>query len=260
MGILRGFADHYNVFGIRGVLAVSACRLMGHPAAITAHPPGVRHAITIRLRTTDGSVYRDILLRGEYGNFDLPFTPKTIVDAGANTGMASIYYTHRYPNARIISIEAEASNFEILRRNVAKYPNVTPIHAALWNRDGFINVSEPDPATGAFGKWGFVTSEAPGSQVRAITMRTLMTEREIDSIDLLKLDIEGAEKEVFESCDWMDHIRALVVELHDRFKPGCSAAVAARTSGYSRSERGELTLYVRTTLSDRDPLRTANAT
>jgi FkbM family methyltransferase len=259
MSILEGLSAYYDVFGVRGVLAVSACRLIGYPREITAHPAGVKHPVHIRVRTTDASIYREILLCGEYGNFDLPFTPTTIVDVGANIGMASIYYAHRYPGARIISIEAEDSNFEMLRKNVAAYPNITPIHVALWNRDGFVNVRQPDPATGAFGKWGFVTSEEPGCQVRAITMRTLMTERIIGSIDLLKVDIEGAEKEVFESCDWMSQVRALVIELHDRFKPGCAAAVASVTSGYSKSERGEMTFYLRKMDSEAEPARTINA-
>jgi hypothetical protein len=69
----------------------------------------------------------------------------------------------------------------------------------------------------------------------------------IESIDLLKVDIEGAEKEVFAACDWMDSVRCLMIELHDRFKPGCSEAVNAVVQGFSTSERGETTLYVRQT-------------
>lgn len=71
-------------------------------------------------------------------------------------------------------------------------------------------MSEPDPSTGLFGKCGFVTHEGDGVPVRAITMRTLMRETGIQTIDLLKVDIEGAEREVFETCDWIDCVRALV--------------------------------------------------
>jgi FkbM family methyltransferase len=183
-------------------------------------------------------------LRGEYA-FDLPFSPKSIVDAGANIGMASIYFAQRFPNAKVIAIEAEALNFAALVRNVRPYPSIIPIHAALWNRDGEIGVSQPDPATGSGGEWAFVTHEGSGVKVRAIGMRTLMKEMQIRSVDLLKVDIEGAEKEVFEACDWMDDIRCLMIELHDRFKPGCSEAVNSVVQGYSKLQRGETTLYVR---------------
>ena len=245
MGFLQGVADYYDILGLRGVLAVSAFRLTGHPREIIARHVGIAHPVYLRVKTTDPSVYREILVRGEYGSFQLPFTPKTIVDAGANIGMASIFYTHRYPAAKIIALEAEASNFTALRKNVGPYQNIVPIHAALWNRDGFINVSPPDPATGAFGKWGFVTHEGHGVRTRALTMRTLMLETSIQEIDLLKVDIEGSEKEVFESCDWITKVRAMVIELHDRFRPGCAAAVNSVTSVYTKSERGEMTFYVR---------------
>jgi hypothetical protein len=46
---------------------------------------------------------------------------------------------------------------------------------------------------------------------------------QLDRIDLLKLDIEGSEKEIFsDGCLWLEHIGAICLELHDRFKPGCS--------------------------------------
>jgi len=244
MSLLEGLAAHYDLFGVRGVLAISSHRLTGHPREITAQPKGITNPIYIRLRTTDASVYRQVILHREY-ECELPFTPTTIVDAGANIGMVSIYYTHRYPEARVISVEAEASNFEMLCKNVAPYPNIVPVHAALWKSDGFVSVSEPDSGIGAFGKWGFVTHEGNGNKVRAVTMRTLMREANIPCIDLLKIDIEGSEKEVFENCEWIDNVRALVIELHDRFRPGCSKAVNAVTSDFSKSERGETTFYVR---------------
>lgn len=244
MSILSGLKSYYNTFGLRGVLAITANRLTGRPREITAQPPGIRNPVHIRVRTTDPSTYEEILLRGVY-DFDLPFSPRTIVDAGANIGMASIYYTHRYPDAQIIAIEPEASNFDVLTRNVRLYPAITPIHMALWNKDGEISVREPNLSTGAFGKWGFVTIEGPGVKVPAITMRTLMGEMRIRSIDLLKIDIEGSEIEVFGACDWIQDIRCLVIELHDRFRPGCSETVNSVTQGFSMLQKGETTFCVR---------------
>jgi FkbM family methyltransferase len=243
MSLREGLRFHYSNLGLRGVLAISAYRLFGWPTQMTVRPPGIRNPVFLRPRTTDELTYAEILLRGQYA-FELPFSPKTIVDAGANIGLASIYFTHRYPEAKIIAVEAEATNFAVLARNVRSYPAIVPVHAALWNRDGEISVSEADPATGAFEKWGFITHEGPGAKVRAITMRTLMEEMRMRSVDLLKIDIEGAEKEVFESCDWMDDIRCLMIELHDRFKPGCSEAVNFAAQRFSKLQRGETTLYL----------------
>jgi FkbM family methyltransferase len=234
----------YENFGLRGVLGKCSYRLFGRPREIAAQLPSIRSLVHLRLRTTDQNVYSDILLRGEYA-FELPFSPKTIVDVGANIGIASIYFANKYKEAKIIAIEAESSNFDLLARNVRPYPAITPVHAALWSRDGVISVADPDPATGAFGNWAFVTREGPGRKVRAITMRTLMKEMHLPSVDLLKIDIEGAEKEVFGACDWMDDIGCLMIELHDRYKPGCSEGVDSVARGFSKVQRGETTLYVR---------------
>jgi FkbM family methyltransferase len=245
MSVRGGFAGYYGNFGVRGVLAISAHRLFGRPKEITAHPSCIRNPVHLRVRTSDLSTYAEILLRGEYA-FDLPFSPKTIVDAGANIGMASIYFAHRYPEAKIIAIEPEASNFAVLARNVQPYPTIKPVHAAVWNQDGEVHVGEPDPETGASGKWSFVTRrQGTGDTIRAVTLPTLMREFDVDVIDLAKIDIEGSEQEIFEETRWLTGLRCMMIELHDRFRPGCSKAVEPTMQGFKRSQRGETTFYLR---------------
>jgi FkbM family methyltransferase len=244
MSIIRGMQSYYSTFGMSAVWAVASHRLTGWPKYLKARPTGIRFPIWLRIKTTDPMAYSSILLGKEY-DFDLPFSPRTILDAGANIGMASIYYSQRYPLAKIIAVEPEASNFAVLLKNVAPYPNITPIQAALWNRDGFISLRSPDPSTGAFGEWGFITDDGNGSKVRAVTIPTLMAENKLDSIDLLKIDIEGAEREVFSDCGWLDHVKSLAIETHDRFKSGCSASVGSGTRDFSKFEHGETTFYIR---------------
>jgi FkbM family methyltransferase len=246
MNVRDGLTWYYGNYGLRGVLAIASYRLFGQPKVISAHPPGIRNPVLLRLKTSDEATYVQILLGGQY-SFDLPFSPRAIVDAGANIGMASIFFANKYPEAKIIAIEAERSNFNILVRNVRPYPAITPVHAALWNRDGEISVGEPDPVSGASGNWAFVTREGPGVKVRAITMPTLMREMKIQAVDLVKIDIEGAEKEVFEGSDWINSVRCMMIELHDRYRPGCSEAVNSVAQGFSKSERGETTFFVRET-------------
>lgn len=246
-GYYKTLAGYYNRFGLRGVFAVTANRLFGHPKEITGRPAGIQKRVHLRLQTTDESIYTAVLLNSEYA-FDLPFFPGTIVDAGANIGMTSIYFAHRFPEAKIIAIEAEASNFAVLARNVRPYPAITPVHAALWNRDGQISVDEPDPSSGAYVKLGFVTREGGlGPKVRAVTMHTLMRKFGIPSIDLAKIDIEGAELELFEDTRWLDGLGCLMIELHDRFRPGCSQMVEPAMQAFARSQQGETTIYLRKT-------------
>jgi FkbM family methyltransferase len=249
VGGIAGFATrardsiqmYYHPFGIRGFVAFLTNRLFGFPIEITAKPAGYRHPVHLRMRTSDPPGYDEILLRGQYA-IDIPFIPKVIVDIGANIGMASVYYAHRYPEARIVAVEPEASNFALLVRNVRAYSNILSLNAALWHRDGEAELG----FSGRPGETvGYFVREGEGPKVRTLTFPTLMREVRIQSVDLLKVDIEGAEKEVFESCDWIDRVRCLVIELHDRVKLGCSAAVNSVTGDFQTSQQGEVTVYIR---------------
>jgi len=243
MSAARRLKTYYSYAGAPGALAIVAFRLFGLPKEILVRSPVVP-GIRLRVGTSDLDVYREIV-DGEYA-FDLPFRPNVILDAGANIGITSIYFAHRFPDAKVIAIEAEPSNYDVLIRNVKAFPSVVPVHAALWNRDGAIVISQPDPTTGASGNWAFVASEdGEGVRVRAVTLQTLMKELGVAAIDLAKIDIEGAEQEVFEDAGWLRGVRALMIELHDRFRPGCSAAVEAALQGFDRTDNGFTSFFLR---------------
>jgi hypothetical protein len=62
--------------------------------------------------------------------------------------------------------------------------------------------------------------------VRAVTIAELLQRRSADWVDLAKIDIEGSERELFsENTGWLERVGALVLELHDRFRPGCRDAL-----------------------------------
>jgi len=99
------------------------------------------------------------------------------------------------------------------------------VQAALWDADEEIAVC--DPGRGA---WSYYVQEAgktfaPSGKLPGLSMRTLISRLGIDSIDILKIDIEGAEARVFSGdSSWLDITRSIIVELHDRFEPGCARA------------------------------------
>ena len=134
-------------------------------------------------------------------------------------------------------------------RNVSHYANVTPLHAAIWNEDGQVEVFPFGPYKA---KWAYKVRNGHGC--RAVTLPTLMRETGIESVDILKVDIEGAEKEVFSQCDWMDRVGLLAIELHDRHRPGWSDVVNAVTQQFRKTERGPITLF----LSLRHVIKTLN--
>jgi len=242
MKIYDGLKWHYQLCGIRGVSAEAAFRIIGWPRVLTVTPRGVDHPVQLRLRTSDFCAYKDVLVcQDKLYDPGLPeFSPSTIVDAGAHIGMASIYFARKYPRAKIVAIEPEPSNFRALLRNVSSYGSIVPIQAALWKEDGEVGLGPSD----AHPRGAFQVSDKGQLRVRAMTVPTLMRETGISSIDLLKLDIEGAEKEVFEAGDWIESVRVIAVELHDRVKPGCRAAVQAAAKKLGCFDRGDVTFYL----------------
>ena len=80
-----------------------------------------------------------------------------------------------------------------------------------------------------------------------MTVDKLMEQYSCDYIDILKMDIEGAEKEVFEtSGSWIDRVRTIIVESHDRLKTRCSRSIYSATKDFELEWcKGETTFFVR---------------
>ncbi len=180
--------------------------------------------LIIRKGTTDSAVFRSIFLFKEF-KLPIKITPKLIIDAGAYTGLSALYYSSKYPSAKIICIEPENSNFEILENNTKNLPNITRIKAALYYKNAFLKIKD----TGT-GKWGFVVKEVFESEnfdIKAITIEEILKKSGYDKIDILKLDIEGSEKQLFSKNyqTWLEKVNIIVLELHDRIVDGCTKSL-----------------------------------
>lgn len=176
----------------------------------------------LRGNTVDFDVFNSIIVKGEY-DIDLGFAPEIIVDAGANIGASAIYFRMRYPGAVIYAIEPETSNFDLLKKNLAGYSNVVTEKFALWPERRDLFIANPDAD-----KYAFRINETGemADSVAGLTVEDLMKKWTLPRIDLLKMDIEGAEKRLFElpGTPWMRKVRALVVELHDLLEQGTTDA------------------------------------
>lgn len=191
---------------------------------------------------------KSIFLHEEYRLQIENFRPRLILDCGGNIGCAAVYFANKYPAAQIYSIEPERDNFTLLRYNTAFYDNIHPIKSALWDKETFIRVEDR-----GFGKWGFMTFETTAADPAAIktaTVGRMLADSGFDEIDLLKVDIEGAEKEIFSAPDvddWLSKVNVLTIELHDHMKRGCSYAFFKAISKYNWffAFRGENLIFIR---------------
>ena len=202
--------------------------------------------LIVRNNTTDRAVFYDIFVLKDY-NIPIAMAPRLIIDAGAYVGYASLFFASKYPSAKIVSIEPEDSNFEILEKNTARLPNIKRIKAGLWYRDGFLRMV--DRGTG---HWGYAVKEVTDFEnydVRAVSINTILENSGFDIIDILKIDIEGSEKELFSQNfdSWIGKVRVIIIEFHDRIKEGCAETVYAAISRYAWREfrRGENIIFVR---------------
>ncbi|UWU89977.1 FkbM family methyltransferase [Bradyrhizobium sp. CB1015] len=220
MGLLAGLRAYYTEFGFGGVSSIARFGLTGHPKRVRVQINGIKQPFTIRMRSSDHRVFHDIFQQHEY-LFNPPEPPSTIIDAGANIGFASIYFANRWPNARIVAIEPDPANFELLVENTRPYPNIQPLQAAVWKENAKLDMF--DPGTGS---WGMQTMATADGGIDGLTLPEIMRRYDMPRVDVLKMDIEGAEREVFENCaGWIDRIGSLVIEIHEHLRPGAEASV-----------------------------------
>jgi FkbM family methyltransferase len=193
----------------------------------------------IRRNESDYSVFSTIFLDRELDEF-LPPSPQLIIDGGANVGYSTAYYANRYPQAKIIAIEPSSENCRRIRQHCAAFENVTSIEGGLWNESGFLHIANPeDPA------WAYrceLVDRPAADTFPAFTMAQVIASSGKARCDLLKLDIEGAEEQLFTSGDWVDRVDAVLVEVHS---DAALAAIKAKSAGFNSSYCGEKLLLVR---------------
>lgn len=187
------------------------------------------YVVSVRPGTCDVITYYETVVREQYGHL-LGSRVRTIVDCGANIGLVSAYLLSRYPDAQAIAFEPDAINFALCERNLAQFRGrVVLVRAAICGQSGPVSI------TGHFGgTWASTVVPALGNEpdvVEGITLPELFSRYNIGDLDVLKIDIEGAELEVFQSSDlsWLDRVGCIQVELEsDLSKQAFFAALAGR--------------------------------
>jgi FkbM family methyltransferase len=249
-GVLTVYWDHYepdifiqisdlfvhndiieNMPNIDKLFAVSIHNTPFVMKKISVGIPKSKYEIILRLHTTDIPTFDQIFVRYEYENENLPGAANAVVDLGANIGLASVFFGLKYPNAKILSVEPEEGNYKAMVNNTAALgERVQTENAAVWVRDGLIYLHTESEDGAPLGEWGVQVSERLSenqSPTKCFKLSTLLDKAGFDSVDILKVDIEGAELEVFSNGaeEWLSRINLIVIETHDRFRPGSEVAV-----------------------------------
>lgn len=152
--------------------------------------------------------FKEIFANENY-KFNSNSSSPVIYDCGANIGLSCIYFKEIFPGAKIKAFEAEPAITEILKNNLNEngFSDVEVIASAVWiNNNGVEFASE-----GADGSSIFAVGKK--TKVDSIRLKDLLDKEK--RIDLLKIDIEGAETEVIRDCkDSLGNVQHLFVEYH----------------------------------------------
>jgi FkbM family methyltransferase len=173
--------------------------------------------ITLREGTTDIWTFNEVLNDQVYACVvEHIRSCRTVIDLGANIGLATLYFSGMYPEAKLFSVEAEASNFSLLQENLSGLIHAKrceAVLAAVWHEDGvvFQTLSIPERHNAnQFGERGDISRS-----VEAISMATVLDRSGFEEVDLLKVDIEGGETELFKGdLSWLDRVKAIAIEFH----------------------------------------------
>jgi FkbM family methyltransferase len=154
-------------------------------------------------------------LRGHYQRLTEAGKAPVILDLGANIGAASIYFAATWPAARIVAVEPATDNFELLADNTAPFANIPIVHAAVASRDGHAAIVDSRAE-----KWAYRTEISEAGGIKAVSVPSLLASIETAAPFIAKIDIEGAEAELFSAAaDWAGQFALLIIELHDWMLP-----------------------------------------
>ncbi|QEC41029.1 FkbM family methyltransferase [Pseudobacter ginsenosidimutans] len=210
---------------------------------------GIKYPISLRPNKFDKYTFKEMFILRDY-DIRLPASwgpPSVIIDAGANIGLSAVFFSSKYSDARIFAIEPSDDNYQCLVNNCKPYPNVVPLKSALWPVTETLHVINQGQGLRSYMVEPTQESDDQ-TALSAVSIRSLQNQFGFTTIDILKIDIEGSEKDLFENADhsWLANTKCLIIELHDRMKEGCSKVFFQAISQYdfSFSMKGENLIFI----------------
>jgi len=146
-----------------------------------------------------------------------------IIDCGSNIGCSTNYFLNTYKNSEVISIEPDVNNFNYLSKNV-RNPNAILVNNAVSNEK--INFEIKNSEENVKDNRGKnIIKVLENHKLKTLTINEILNEKKGEKYSpfLVKIDIEGHEKELFENnTEWFDKFKIVIIEIHDWMMPGKS--------------------------------------
>jgi FkbM family methyltransferase len=226
------------------------------PSTLRIRPRLARYPLTARLGSSDLNVFQQIFQENEYACMRDIKSPHLILDLGANVGYSSAYFLSCFRAATVVAVEPDPENYRQCRSNLIHYgARAQVVQGAVWSKCSRLTFSRPISGQGS--EWGVqvVAGEpAEADGVDAWDIPTLLKMAGAEVIDILKVDIERSELEVFgvSSSLWLPKVRNICIELHG---PDCEKVFfdALNDYDYDLGRSGELIICRNLRSRDRLP-------
>lgn len=155
----------------------------------------------------------------------------TIVDLGANIGLSSLYFQGCFPDARIVCVDPVKENVELIHKNaknnnfswiiervaVQAKPGKVKLYPNEWWSSSTVTENVANARQSKKGRFEH-TLQRPVEEVEAVPVDKILDRNKVDTVDILKMDIEGAEEQsLLNSEKWLHRVKILNVEIHDKY-------------------------------------------
>lgn len=166
-------------------------------------------------RKIDWPGVREVFFEDEYrilNNLDLNIKNPRIIDLGSNIGGFAISAFNRWPDASVISVEAAHDTFEVLKRNreINQKLDWHVVHAGVWDHDGELVLDRKNTSIGHR-----VSDSEDGERIPSLRLNTILNDHDWSHVDLIKMDIEGAEEVVIpDIANFLHKVSVLIIEVH----------------------------------------------
>lgn len=209
--------------------------------------------IKLRLKeSSDIAVFKQVLcwegyrpVREAYMQYFGHQDSLNIIDAGGNIGLTALYFCSVFENTNIVTVEPEPTNFESLNYNLRE-TNVEKILGAVWNESASVKLLHNFRDRLSWSTRVELSDKTDTTTTKGFTIEDLRLRNQFDFIDILKIDIEGAEKELFAPgyVDFLQYTKCIAIEIHDEFD--CREAIEAilAQNDFFFFDAGELTIAI----------------
>lgn len=187
--------------------------------------------------------YQNIVSIAQLNNIEINY----ILDLGANVGYTSIYFHQHFPNAKVLAVEPDADNFNQLQLNLKNFNNISAVNCAVWPYKTTLNLKNATSDG-----WGKSYDEILGTEgnIKAYSIFDLQNKYQYPIIDILKMDIEGAEKAIFDHrTEFLDCTKLIAIEIHDDCADRNKINQILKKHGFMIWELGELTIGINKNLN-----------